>query len=1386
MRKIFTLFTLVLVCNGLYAQIWQSENFNGCALPAGWTENILSGTQGWLFVDQSPDAFNIGNIDGTCMLLFDDDWLGSAAAPSSVELIGPAVDLSGLPSVLMEFDYNLQEYGPAAGDGFTVDVWDGSTWVNVFSRLDVNDCGAWSCGPPYPHAVVDVTAYANPAFQVRISYFDGGGWSWYFGFDNYVLFTPPANDVGVSAVLQPIEGGCSAGPAEPVEVTISNYGSADASGFDVCFIVDGPTGLSTVCENVGALTITPGATANFLFSGTADLSLPGIYSVTGYTAMVGDGIPENDSSTIGFNLSLITPTYTENFNSYADGATVFLDFTNETYDQRQWEVNIGTTSSAGTGPSSGAGGSGGYIYIESSGTFAGDSAVLSSRCIDLSSLSAPVFEFAYHMFGPAIDYIRVEAVDGAGVATEIYMLVGQQQFANADPWLYAVADLSPWAGSIIQLRITGKIKLGSDGFTFTADMALDDFVIREISADDLGITAIFSPVAGGCFGGTTESINVEIGNFGSADQSAFDVCYELDGPSGLFSACENVGALTVTALDGTATYTFASTVDLSLPGLYDLLVYTSLPTDGDNSNDSLSTTVELFGALSTYPYLETFDSYTNCGDALFACALNGSCASSVSGGWEQELSDNMDWSITNLLSTPSAGTGPTAGDHTSGFGRYLFTESSGCLLQRAGLISPCFDLDALTCPEVSFWYHMLGTNQGTMTLDIDTGTGVWLNLWSISGNQGSEWLETRVPLADYIGQVVRFRISGLTGSGFLSDMAIDDFSISDKSQDVGVISVDSPASGCEVGVSDVTVTLVNGSCVTAPAFDVVLEIDGISIVTDTYPAGLAGLSTVSHTFSVPFDFEAPGSYAITSYTILAGDLYPENDEAESIVASLEPPAVNTGFEASYCLGEDNIFPSPLYPGGTWSGTGIVDPSTGELDPSVIGAGNSTDITYTFVPTGSYSVAEIPYGPEVVSSPNFVFLGDDAFTGVPVGFSFEYFGNSYTNINIHSNGFLSFGATSTPTVAQFFPNPLAPNNVLAVAWDDWNPNDGGTISYATEGSAPNRKFIVDFTDLPHFGSAGALTMTTQVILYEGLNFIDYQVTRVEADAGNRTQGIENADGTEAYTSTPLTNLSNWTQDLIAYRYAPTSCGNVVTETISIDELASIGLDPTLAICAGVEGILDAGPGALSYSWSTGDTTQTITVTTPGTYSVTVLDSLGCFAGDEVVVSFSTVLTIDFDVLNATIGSSNGQALAIVTGGTPPFTYLWSDGQTTNPAFNLPAGSYEVTVTDALGCTVVGTVEVDEVSGLNGIKGLSLLEIYPNPSAGSFQVQVELSNAESVRLEIYNPLGQLVRSLGEETIVGKVWDLDLSTEAAGTYQIRIIIGDQFLSRNVVINR
>jgi SprB repeat len=110
------------------------------------------------------------------------------------------------------------------------------------------------------------------------------------------------------------------------------------------------------------------------------------------------------------------------------------------------------------------------------------------------------------------------------------------------------------------------------------------------------------------------------------------------------------------------------------------------------------------------------------------------------------------------------------------------------------------------------------------------------------------------------------------------------------------------------------------------------------------------------------------------------------------------------------------------------------------------------------------------------------------------------------------------------------------------------------------------------------------------------------------------------------------------------------------------------------------------GAVTYIWNNGATTAAITGLVAGTYTITVTESVSCSAIASYVVTQPTVLTTTCTKTDATtIGGNQGTATATPSGGTSPYTYLWSNGNTTAAPTGLVAGTYTVTVTDANSCT-----------------------------------------------------------------------------------------------------
>ncbi len=173
----------------------------------------------------------------------------------------------------------------------------------------------------------------------------------------------------------------------------------------------------------------------------------------------------------------------------------------------------------------------------------------------------------------------------------------------------------------------------------------------------------------------------------------------------------------------------------------------------------------------------------------------------------------------------------------------------------------------------------------------------------------------------------------------------------------------------------------------------------------------------------------------------------------------------------------------------------------------------------------------------------------------------------------------------------------------------------------------------------------------------------------------------------------------------------------------------------------------------YAWSNGEIGDQLTQLNAGTYQVTIVDSVGCTDSNVVItITEPSELVASVTTTNETsAGANDGSALVTTTGGTGPYTYLWSNAAVTDSILNLSPATYSVTITDANGCTTIdeGTVTGTLVGiEINNIE--SKVNIYPNPSNGEFQVS---TSGLYTQLSIFNILGKEVYSannLNNETI------------------------------------
>lgn len=195
--------------------------------------------------------------------------------------------------------------------------------------------------------------------------------------------------------------------------------------------------------------------------------------------------------------------------------------------------------------------------------------------------------------------------------------------------------------------------------------------------------------------------------------------------------------------------------------------------------------------------------------------------------------------------------------------------------------------------------------------------------------------------------------------------------------------------------------------------------------------------------------------------------------------------------------------------------------------------------------------------------------------------------------------------------------------------------------------------------------------------------------------NKTVNLSAFAG-QGQVSIAFINKSGWGNNVYVDNInLPSACA-VTTSISSQANVACFGGTGSATIAA------SGGTAPYTFNRGTGNqSTGTFTGLTAGAYTITVTDNFGCTATRGVTVTQPAAALNATTSLNSNatcFGSSNGSATVSATGGTAPYTFIWSNASTTAMATGLAAGVYSVTPSDANGCTVVRAITITQPSAI----------------------------------------------------------------------------------------
>ncbi|MCB8994071.1 MAG: right-handed parallel beta-helix repeat-containing protein [Bacteroidales bacterium] len=172
-----------------------------------------------------------------------------------------------------------------------------------------------------------------------------------------------------------------------------------------------------------------------------------------------------------------------------------------------------------------------------------------------------------------------------------------------------------------------------------------------------------------------------------------------------------------------------------------------------------------------------------------------------------------------------------------------------------------------------------------------------------------------------------------------------------------------------------------------------------------------------------------------------------------------------------------------------------------------------------------------------------------------------------------------------------------------------------------------------------------------------------------------------------------NAGSKTVNLIASQIA--GCNDYSSKTISIETAPNIEITAKGAYCGQSNGSavvhIPGGTGPFSYRWSNGNITDSIYNLEKGQYSVTVRNQNNCISTASFEIGDRIVAAVN-ELLPSSCGQTNGSAIVTASGGSAPYSYVWSNGETAATAVLLPSGPNYVSISDATGCSTVASINV----------------------------------------------------------------------------------------------
>lgn len=787
----------------------------------------------------------------------------------------------------------------------------------------------------------------------------------------------------------------------------------------------------------------------------------------------------------------------------------------------------------------------------------------------------------------------------------------------------------------------------------------------------------------------------------------------------------------MTSLNGNAFQTNSTSSSTALQLLedtsYDVYVRTRCP-NGEFSKNSCLVFVQTECTTQTITIRDDFDNNNPC---IASCGQN--C--NIQGTWQNATNDDFDWSI-NFGSTQANGSGPSS--DVSGFGNYLYVETNGndCRFNNEAILeTKCLQISASqnNC-HMSFFHNIFGNDTGSLRLEIlpQDGSNQWQSVWFETGTNENLWFRNYIDLRNYDGQTVRMRFVASGATGNRGNIALDEISFYGAQPSGSASFVHwRDADGDGFGNNTESLTLCSSI---APTGFVSNNLDCNDFDINAFPGapeigcngidencnGMADDNNVSEP-SAPLQAVCSGQSLVQVNNGLEVNWYTDFNQQNFLgTGNPFPVDLESGFQVLYAqniarngpglriteaslqfpfeleiqsIGVSGIYQDwKIYVNNVSSGNGI---NTFNADPWALHALEGGAILIR-----DRNEWDIPILWNS-ARPGWVLLIDDQGT-VQDAMFWNWSDSEMASLQLNLDG-RNYTMDDIPWTGSAI-------NVNGC---------GGSISLSGSFESNSRAdYACDviesigienpLLDYEIVCSSGLISVPINVDQAPVVNFV---LDNDPCDIGSVSSGIDllidDGVGPFNYKWSNGSTVQNQ-NNLLPNSYSVTITGGNGCQTI-LDNI-TVGVNSsTLGVftkevqdvtCAGAEdGVVivevNGGAAPFQFNWEVGvaredifQNTDTLRGLPEGNFAVTVTDNNGCVSMTDFAVKEPQEVNINVDTQTPTCQNSfDGIITLETTGGSEPYSYVWSNGNTSRSNEFLSFGEYSVTITDANDCVLI---------------------------------------------------------------------------------------------------